>query len=117
MKIRDPYDLISQVNLERFNSLKGVKTTPSPNNPENFTMSLKYVEPNGSGIPPSSNWSSFQAPDVAESSETNLIKSEKPINPAAEDNSLKGKIQRLGDYIDTDAVCSNPLTSGFNTHC
>jgi hypothetical protein len=116
MKVRDPHDLISEVDLERFNSLKELKTNTSLNDPESLTMSLNYVEPNGSGNPISNDSSSFQAPDVTDSPGINRNKPERPFNPAAEDDVLKGKIQRLGDYIDTDAVCTTRLVSGFNTH-
>ncbi|PCG89472.1 Aconitase/3-isopropylmalate dehydratase large subunit, alpha/beta/alpha, subdomain 1/3 [Penicillium occitanis (nom. inval.)] len=104
MKVRDPHDLISEVDLERFNSLKELKTNTSLNDPESLTMSLNYVEPNGSGNPISNDSSSFQARDVTDSPGINRNKPERPFNPAAEDDVLKGKIQRLGDYIDTDAL-------------
>lgn len=116
MKVRDPHDLISEVDLKRFNSLKELKAISSLNDPESLTMSLNYVEPNGSGNPISNEPSSFQAPDVAGSPGINRNEPKKPFDSAAEDDVLKGKIQRLGDYIDTDAVCSTPLVSGFNTH-
>lgn len=107
MKVRDPNDLISRVDLERFNSLKGTKATPGPNDAESLWMSLNYAEPNGSGNAISKDSSSFQA-DVTESPGIKRDKPENPSNSAAEREVLKGKIQRLGNYIDTDAVCTIP---------
>lgn len=117
MKVRDPHDLISQVNLERFNSLKGIKISTTPNESEILAMALNYVEPNDSGnsILEASSW--FDVPSVTVSPGIGLEKLEEPISSATGENVLKGKIQRLGDYIDTDAVCTSHLAPGFNTHC
>ena len=116
MKVRDPHDLISEVDLELFNSLKESKATSSLNDPESLTMSLNYVEPNSRRNPISNDPSSFQAPDVTDSPGINRNKPRRSFDSAVGDDVLKGKIQRLGDYIDTDAVCTTRLVSGSNTH-
>lgn len=106
--MRDPHELISKVNLERFNSLKGIKAVPTPEYPKRSKLPLSYVEPNGSSNHISKDSSSFQAPDVTLTPGINTNKPEKPVHLAADNNVLRGKIQRLGDYIDTDAVCTIP---------
>jgi hypothetical protein len=113
MKVRDPHDLISQVNLERFNSLKGIKISTTPNDSEILAMALNYVEPNDSGnsILEASSW--FEVPSVIVSPGIGLEKLEEPISSATGENVLKGKIQRLGDYIDTDAVCTSHWHPGL----
>jgi hypothetical protein len=116
MKVKDPHDLISQVDLGRFNLLKGMKIPLSPNVSVNLAMSMNYVEPNISSNEIPKDSSSFQAPSVTASPRVDLGVPEKPVNSATGDNVLKGRIQSLGDYIDTDAVCMIPLTSGFKTH-
>lgn len=117
MKIRDPHDLISRVDLDRFDSLKGMKASSGSNNTESSTMSVNYVEPSGPGKPIPKVSSSYQAPNVTDSPESNINKPEKPDSIVTGGNVLKGKIQRLGDYIDTDAVRTIPFMPRSHTQC
>lgn len=117
MKVRDPHELISKVNIEHFNSLKGMKAAPTPDYPERSTLPLNYVEPNGSSNPTSKDSSQSKAPDATDSPGISINKAKEPVNSVMEDNVLKGKIQRLGDYIDTDAVCTILPRYRFNSHC
>lgn len=117
MKVRDPHELISKVNIEHFNSLKRTKVAPPLDYPERSTLPLNYVEPNGSSNPTSKDSSSFQAPVDTDSPELSNKKPKEPVNSVAGDDVLKGKVQRLGDYIDTDAVCTISPRFSFNTHC
>lgn len=113
MKVTDPSELISKVDLERWNSLRGVGNTKSQ--PDSVT----YLEPNSSPTSAPTSIAPIQK-DTPTSSETEAPKAtdsatNSATDSAPEQNILKGKIQRLEDYIDTDAVCHNRLTSKLSS--
>lgn len=90
MRITDPQKLLDSIDLDRWQRLKGTKplTMPSSGSPS-------YVEPSGS----SDSRSDGQNP-ISSSIES----VEKGDIGSAGKDMLKGKVQRLGDFIDTDAV-------------
>ncbi|PWY90353.1 aconitase family protein [Aspergillus sclerotioniger CBS 115572] len=73
MKLRDPHEFLSAIDLERWHSLRGISVSAT----EPAEDQLTYVEPNGSDATTNTN------------SDTDI---------------LTGKVQRLGDFIDTDAL-------------
>lgn len=102
MKVKDPYDLISQVNIEQWNSLRGLKSSslldhrqPTP---------LMYLEPSGpfGSSPSATDMPTVQRDDSLTSPAPEL---KEVASSVLEEKIMKGKVQRLGDYIDTDAVC------------
>ncbi|EED20765.1 aconitase family protein [Talaromyces stipitatus ATCC 10500] len=123
MKVKDPHDLLCRVNLARWNSLKAIKKTSGLNGQQNLQVLVNYVEPNGFGNPSSIDQSSLRAEYVAASTEVRVNNPGEPINVKAEENVLKGKIQKLGNYIDTDALApANFLVESktnevLGTHC
>lgn len=96
MKLKDPHELLAAIDLDLWDSLRGASTISGAVSPE---TELKYVEPHESATTEATNTKEPQAetaPETQPSTVTNL-------GDGAE--ALSGKINRLGDYIDTDAVC------------
>ncbi|ORY13136.1 aconitase family protein [Clohesyomyces aquaticus] len=86
MKASDPSPLIEMVDLERWNQLRQYK--PSTGTP---TIDLKYVEP-------------VSELESTDNSEANAEESKEEVTTTSRSNVIAGKVQRLGDYIDTDAL-------------
>jgi hypothetical protein len=96
MRLKDPHELLASIDLDRWDSLRGVSKFWEAGSPEN---KLKYVEPHGSATI-ESNVSQEQQPEnvaTAEPTKSNSLSVGEEI--------LSGKVNRLGEYIDTDAVC------------
>ena len=90
MKLRDPYDLLGAIDTRRWESLRRSRTGSSVD-------SVVYVEPNGSDP------QVLETTRSAESSQT-VPAGGLTHNASFTTQTLTGKIQRLGDFIDTDAV-------------
>jgi hypothetical protein len=96
MKVTNPKPFLDQLDMDRLKEILGNGLK------ELIITGPKYVEPNGRG--------SLKSSDDALASESQSDKSS--TNPAGRPASQKtetsdvilGKIQRLGDFIDTDAV-------------
>jgi aconitase A len=87
MKATDPTDLIQQIDMERWTNLRHYKSI------EERSISITYVEPAG------------ETEEVRDALEAELV--EKPESEPLQTSSsakIVGKVQRLGDMIDTDAV-------------
>lgn len=96
MKLRDPHELLAAINLDRWNEMRGnAKKVKSGDT----RAGLEYVEPSGSV----SASSGPEQGDVLDQP-TTLIQNQQPAK-FAKGEILKGKVQVLGDFIDTDAVC------------
>lgn len=76
--------------MERWNELR--KYRPSA---ETVATELKYVEPAGNSV------------DSVETSGDSKEEVSSSTTTASSSGVIKGKVQRLGDFIDTDAVCSS----------
>ncbi|KAJ5128157.1 hypothetical protein N7448_008936 [Penicillium atrosanguineum] len=95
MRLTDPDDLIGSIDLSRWQNLKRTvhskKGTPS-------SKVLEYVEPSGD---------TQTSSDVAVFSHKNdIMDSQLQLNANVSDTQriLRGKVQNLGDFIDTDAL-------------
>jgi hypothetical protein len=94
MKVTDPRDLLKQINLDRVKTIQGLRQRVIAATLRS-SASLVYVEPASveDGLPKPS-----VIPRVDEQ-----ITVENSITPLAA-AVRRGRIQRLGDFIDTDAV-------------
>lgn len=101
MRLTDPNDLLGTIHLNRWNHLGGggpsLKEDILKNNPQ-------YVEPSGNALP---------FPDVNPASHSEQLQGlqlqQEPSGSIIGDM-LTGKVQNLGDFIDTDAVCLEELS-------
>lgn len=92
MKVMDPQSFIDSIDLERWNSLRrGQIVAPSK------IEGLAYVEPSGSGDAEDKEHNTVG--NEAAAGNNDSISSDKDI--------ITGKVQRLEDFIDTDAVSRN----------
>jgi hypothetical protein len=96
MRLKDPHELLASIDLDRWDSLRGVSKFLEAGNSEN---ELKYVEPYGHATI-ESNISQKQKTENVAAAEPTKINS-----LGVGEETLSGKVNRLGDYIDTDAVC------------
>ncbi|KAL2011398.1 hypothetical protein VTN00DRAFT_4116 [Thermoascus crustaceus] len=109
MKIIDPQKLLDSIDLDRWQRLKGTKPLTAPSN-----GSPVYVEPSGSSDSPSDSQNPI-------SSNTTIVEKD-DIGSAGRDM-LKGKVQRLGDFIDTDALApaqyliTSQTNEDIGAHC
>ncbi|KAF2729374.1 aconitase family protein [Polyplosphaeria fusca] len=88
MKVTDPTPLLEKVDLNRLQQLRKSKpSTVSPSTPP------KYVEPSGESVPNE---------DSATLESTGEEENSGSGNSAG--SQITGKVQRLGDFIDTDAL-------------
>lgn len=90
MKLTDPHDLLCEIDWERSISSRGVSGLTANTGAASH---LTYVEPSGSRA---------LLQERPESSIFSRYTQEPPFPKA-----LSGRVQLLGDFIDTDAVCSN----------
>lgn len=97
MKVTDPHDLLGKIDLNIWDELRGIsehsKTTELHTN-------LTYVQPN---FVPRSPTEEMQ--ETSNSQIGQLTPSNHFSNFGSTDF-LRGKVQQLGDFVDTDAVCS-----------
>lgn len=91
MKFRDPHEFLNVIDLNRWNHLRGSSSAT-----ESTETNPIYVEPNGSTV--TETISSKQPNEISE------LESSETLDTASTNDVMPGKIQRLGDFIDTDAV-------------
>lgn len=93
MKLKDPHEYLAAIDLERWHTLRGVSVSATDSTQEH----ISYMEPSGSAT---AETKTVDSPDVkvteADTSET---------ADSSSSDVMTGKVQRLGDFIDTDAVC------------
>lgn len=96
MSLIDPNDLLESIDLKKWSNLRGAR---------NFLQDIhsrsmpEYVEPSGY---------TRASPDVNQASNSdNLQELQHQQDPRGSNlqETLTGKVQNLGDFIDTDAVC------------
>ncbi|PKY06246.1 aconitase family protein [Aspergillus campestris IBT 28561] len=102
MKLRDPHDLLSAIDTQRWESLRRFRAASSVN-------SVVYVEPNGSDS------QHLETPLSLESSQT-VSTGGITHNATFTTQTLTGRIQRLGDFIDTDALAPAEFLMDMNTN-
>jgi hypothetical protein len=90
MKLTDPHDLLREINWERWISFRGMSALTAN---KGAASHLTYVEPSGSPA------------QSQERPESTVFSGYTQVSPLP--RTLGGKVQLLGDFIDTDAVCSN----------
>ncbi|KKA19926.1 hypothetical protein T310_6086 [Rasamsonia emersonii CBS 393.64] len=119
MKITDPQPLIDGVDIELWNRLKSFSTRPAAVTEKNdSTNGPVYVEPSGSPDESAPASTSF----VPVSADNNSNVPEVPTTSTTS-NIIKGKVQRLGDFIDTDALApaqflvSSRTNEAIGAHC
>jgi hypothetical protein len=93
MQLRDPHELLNAIDKTRWNFFRRLQS-PKTSAP----ASLVYVEPHG--LPPSPRGSNLSCKHTESWTETDESVRDSDI--------LVGKVQRLGDFIDTDAVRNFP---------
>ncbi|KAF2005769.1 aconitase family protein [Amniculicola lignicola CBS 123094] len=89
MKVTDPTEYLQRIDMDRWNQLR--RYTPSA---EISTVNIDYVEPAGE-----EQTSHPAAPEEKASTKETL-----PLPSSVTLSQIVGKVQRLGDYIDTDAL-------------
>ncbi|KAH8691621.1 aconitase family protein [Talaromyces proteolyticus] len=113
MKVKDPHELLATIDLDRWDSLRGVSKAPTAESPP---TNILYVEPYGT---------SYAGTEPAEQ-EVEATSTEEAVNSkdtSASEEILTGKVQRLGDYIDTDALApaeflvGSATSEAIGSHC
>ena len=96
MKLTDPHGLLRQIDLNIWDAMRG---GPVNRRATEVHDPLSFVEPNF--LPPSSSAAKMQ-----ETGDSNIGALAVPTDPidAISRESLRGKVQQLGDFVDTDAV-------------
>jgi hypothetical protein len=94
MKLTDPHFLLDAIDLKRWDSLRAISDSPAAKQ-----AGLVYVEPSGS--PETSVDERKQVEKITSLSENEQTTKQGSTTGG---NILKGKVNRLGDFIDTDAV-------------
>jgi hypothetical protein len=95
MSLTDPNDLLESIDLKRWNKLRGARSFPQDIHSRNM---LEYVEPSGY---------TRVSPDVNQASNSDNLQELQPQQDPRGSNlqeMLTGKVQNLGDFVDTDAV-------------
>lgn len=96
MKICDPQELLDMIDralLEQYLEYQPFDTVPLVNRPE-----VHYSEPHGANSPPDLERA------IDNTSENTRIEPGKSSTDDSSHNITNGRILRLGDFIDTDAV-------------
>lgn len=106
MRVTDPHELLAAIDLEIWNKLRGVKSSEEEKIPDG----PQYMEPCGGHD------SSLKDPQgVQGPADVGHLASENAATAV-----MTGKVQTLGDFIDTDAVWKIPfqcdLLGIFNTN-
>jgi 3-isopropylmalate dehydratase small subunit len=94
MKITDPGELLDAIDTERLHEILG--TAPAVRAP------VQYVEP-------------AEPEEIASTSPTSETAATEPVTSAKTGAVVAGKIQTLGDYIDTDAISPSDCLVGTPT--
>jgi hypothetical protein len=108
MKVTNPKFFLDEIDVERLSEILGHRAKKTSG------KSPTYVEPTGDNVsqtsddfPPSTSEANpTSTPKPVGPSQTNGISGQTSISS----DILRGKVQVLGDFIDTDAVSSPPLT-------
>lgn len=102
MTITDPKPLLDAIDLSKLQEILGRKSLPSPG--------LKYVEPGigeTSKSEPESDLSKPQLPSQPAKEDFQLKSHATDGEDNAPSRIIKGRVQSLGDFIDTDALAPN----------
>jgi hypothetical protein len=104
MKVTNPKSFLDEIDVERLNEILGHRTKQTP------CKSPTYVEPAGDNI---SKTSDDASPSTSEANPT-PTPTPSQTNGTSEQTSissdiLRGKVQVLGYFIDTDAVSPSPF--------
>jgi hypothetical protein len=104
MKVTNPKSFLDEIDVERLNEILGHRTKQTP------CKSPTYVEPAGDNI---SKTSDDASPSTSEANPT-PTPTPSQTNGTSEQTSISsdilcGKVQVLGDFIDTDAVSPSPF--------
>jgi hypothetical protein len=115
MKITDPKPFLDAIDQTRLKEILGQSLVHSPKN------GPIYVEPGqGSSVPPAEPSPDYQ-PDVSSGDEKvpagNTLDSTTSVPSSGMPDIRRGKVQRLGDFIDTDAVSTFVGTIPFARRC
>lgn len=93
MKLKDPHEFLATIDLERWHTLRGISVSATDTTQDQ----ISYMEPSSSATAETKN-----------AGPTDVKSSEVDTSETADSSSsdvMTGKVQRLGDFIDTDAVC------------
>lgn len=93
MKLKDPHEFLETIDLERWHTLRGFSMSAIDSTQDH----ISYMEPSGSATA-----------EIKNAGSTDVKSSEVDTSETADSSSsdvMTGKVQRLGDFIDTDAVC------------
>ncbi|KKK20509.1 aconitase family protein [Aspergillus rambellii] len=93
MKVRDPQEFLDDIDLDRWHCLRGISPAPAEFHAE---QGVTYVEPSGLSVGESRSSKEKLESSLQEEGESTLS------NPHGD--IMAGKVQRLGDFIDTDAL-------------
>ncbi|GLA28555.1 hypothetical protein CBS147343_9208 [Aspergillus niger] len=104
MKLKDPHEYLAAIDLERWHTLRGVSVSATDSTQEH----ISYMEPSGSATAeaktvdsPDVKVTEANTPETADSSSSDL---------------MTGKVQRLGDFIDTDALAPAQFLIGMSNN-
>lgn len=107
MQICDPQPLLDQIDTDVLSQRLGYN--PLSTQPPAASGRIQYSEPSGKGVESGHEISAQIASDAAEESSGALEQS------VVDQRQIKGKVVRLGDFIDTDAV--SPVRRSVSTSC
>lgn len=110
MAVTNPQHFIDQIPAERWEmmtgrgSLKGISSGQEPN----------WVEPASPGEAATNEGgvdANLLATSISQASDINKTETNESVkNDGNADTIIRGKVQRLGDFVDTDAVRQSPST-------
>ena len=92
MKLKDPHEFLETIDLERWHTLRGFSVSATDSTQDH----ISYMEPSGSATAETKNVGPTDVKLEVDTSET---------ADSSSSDVMTGKVQRLGDFIDTDAVC------------
>ncbi|PWY63672.1 aconitase iron-sulfur domain-containing protein [Aspergillus eucalypticola CBS 122712] len=102
MKLRDPHGFLATIDLERWHTLRGISVSATDTTQDQ----ISYMEPSSSATAETKN-----------AGPTDLESSEVDTSETADSSSsdvMTGKVQRLGDFIDTDALAPAQFLIGMS---
>ncbi|PYH63378.1 aconitase family protein [Aspergillus vadensis CBS 113365] len=102
MKLKDPHEFLETIDLERWHTLRGITVSATDSTQEH----ISYMEPSGSATAETKN-----------AGPTDVKSSEVDTSETADSSSsdvMTGKVQRLGDFIDTDALAPAQFLIGMS---
>lgn len=108
MTITDPQELIGKIPKTRWQSFKD--RGPIPSSVTNVMAQPEYVHPAQSAARSNDNGSVSERcglpTDKVLTKETAMLNEDASAKQSSNQKVVSGRIQRLGDFVDTDAVCS-----------